>query len=274
VPRLTDQVALVTGAARGQGRSHAIRLAEEGAKIIAVDICAQIDSVPFPMATPADLDETVGQVRAAGGEILAYRGDVRDRKQTLDIVDDAVSSFGRLDIVAANAGIVSYASALELSDSMWDDVIDVNLSGAWNTVKAALPHIVNGGRGGAIVITSSGAGLRGMRNMAAYVASKHGVVGLARALAVELAEYKIRVNTLHPATVNTPMIHNDASYKLFRPDLEHPTMDDATVALSTLTAMHVPWVEPADVTEALLYLVSDAGRYVSGVALPVDTGRP
>jgi SDR family mycofactocin-dependent oxidoreductase len=272
--RLTDRVALVTGAARGQGRSHAIRLAEEGAKIIAVDICAQIDSVPFPMATPADLDETVGQVRAAGGEIRAYRGDVRDRKQMLDIVDDAVGSFGRLDIVAANAGIVSYAGALELSDSMWDDVIDVNLSGAWNTIKAALPHIVSGGRGGAIVITSSGAGLRGMRNMAAYVASKHGVVGLARALAVELAEYKIRVNTLHPATVNTPMIHNDASYKLFRPDLEHPTMDDAIVTLSTLTAMHVPWVEPADVTEALLYLVSDAGRYVSGVALPVDTGRP
>ncbi|MCU1651497.1 MAG: NAD(P)-dependent oxidoreductase, partial [Pseudonocardia sp.] len=202
--RLEGKVAFVTGAARGQGRSHAIRLAEEGADIIAVDIASQIDTVPFPMATPDDLAETVMEVEALDRRIVASQADVRDYAAVKAALDTGVAQLGRLDIVAANAGIVSFGAAEELTEQAWRDVIDVNLTGVWHTVKAAIPHLRAAG-GGSIIITSSGAGLKGTPNIAHYVAAKHGLVGLMRTLANELAPDLVRVNTVHPGSVDTDM---------------------------------------------------------------------
>lgn len=267
------KVALITGAARGMGRNHAIRLAESGAKIVAVDICAQIASVPFPMASSADLEQTVIQVERAGGQVIAREVDVRDFDALDEAVRAAVARFGRLDIVSANAGISSTGRLQDLSSSTWQDVIDINLTGVWHTCKTAIPLMLAAGNGGSIIITSSGAGLRASQNIGHYVASKHGVVGLMRTLALELANDFIRVNTLHPATVQTPMIMNDMMYRLFRPDLPDPTASDAEVGFRQLMAMPVPWVMPDDVTNALMFLASEKARYITGIALPIDAGR-
>jgi (+)-trans-carveol dehydrogenase len=270
--RVEGKVAFITGAARGQGRSHAIRLAEEGADIIAVDIAAQVDSVPYPMATPEDLAQTVKEVKALDRRIVATQADVRDYDALKAAVDDGVAQLGRLDIVSANAGIVSYGRIHELAEQTWRDMIDINLTGVWHTAKATIPHLIQGGRGGSIVITSSDAGLMAYQNTGHYVSAKHGLVGLMRNLALELAPNMIRVNSLHPTSVNTPMIQNDPTYKLFRPDLEHPTVDDAAEAFISLNALPIKWVEPIDISNALLFLVSDEARYITGVPLPVDAG--
>ncbi|GIF52688.1 (+)-trans-carveol dehydrogenase [Asanoa ferruginea] len=270
--RVEGKVAFITGAARGQGRSHAIRLAEEGADIIAVDLCGQVDSVPYPMSTPDDLAETVKAVEALDRRIVATQADVRDYAAVKAAVDDGVAQLGRLDIVSANAGISSVGRADELSEQTWRDMIDTNLTGVWHTAKAAIPALKAGGAGGSMVLTSSAAGLMAMENIGHYVSAKHGVIGLMRTLALELAPHSIRVNAICPTTVDTPMIQNAATYRLFRPDLDDPSVDDAAESFMTMNALPVRWVEARDISNALLFLASDEARYITGVALPVDAG--
>jgi (+)-trans-carveol dehydrogenase len=270
--RVEGKVAFITGAARGQGRSHAVRLAEEGADIIAVDICAQIGSVPYEMATPADLAETVREVEALDRRIVAAEADVRDYAALKAALDDGVAQLGGLDIVSANAGIASFAPAADLEEATWQDMIDVNLTGVWHAAKAAIPHLIAGGRGGSIVLTSSTAGLVALPNMAHYVAAKHGVVGLMRTLALELAPHSIRVNSVHPTGVNTPMVQNEPTMRVFLPGVENPTAEQYAEAMGALNALPIPWVEPRDVSNAVLFLASDEARYITGVTLPVDAG--
>jgi SDR family mycofactocin-dependent oxidoreductase len=271
---LEGKVAFVTGAARGQGRSHAVRLAQEGADIIAVDLCRQIDTVAYPMATPEDLQQTVKEVEALDRRIVASEADVRDTAALRAAVDEGVAQLGRLDIVAANAGIASFAPVEDLSDEMWDDMVDTNLTGVFKTIRAAVPHLKANGQGGSIVITSSTAGIMGMANLAHYVSAKHGVVGLMKAMAIELAPHMIRVNSVHPTTVNTDMVQNQGIYDLFRPDLAPgtATRDDAAEAFLTLNLLPIKWVEPVDISNAVVWLSSDMARYVTGVQLPVDAG--
>jgi SDR family mycofactocin-dependent oxidoreductase len=273
--RVEGKVAFVTGAARGQGRSHALRLAQEGADIIAIDITGQIDSVPYPMSTPADLEETVRQIEALDRRIVATQADVRDFDQVKAAVDDGVAQLGRLDIVSANAGIFSFGTLEELSEQEFRDMIDVNLIGVWHAVKAAVPHIRAGGRGGSIIMTSSTAGLEGMNNIGHYAAAKHGVVGLMRTLALELGPEMIRVNSVHPTSVNTDMIQNAATYALFAPDLPEAerTKDTLGGRFQTMNTLPIPWVEPVDISNAVLWLASDEARYVTGITLPVDAGE-
>ena len=271
--RLDGKVAFITGAARGQGRSHAIRLAQEGADIIAIDVCEDIAGTPYAGATEADLAETVRLVEALDRRIVASKADVRDFGQLKHAVDDGVAQLGRLDIVSANAGVLTTMSPTdELSEEAWSDMIDINLSGVWRTVKAAIPHIRAGGRGGSITLTSSVAGMIGYPNIAHYVSAKHGVVGLMRTLALELAPDNIRVNSIHPTQVDTDMIQNDGTYRLFRPDLEHPTREDFEGAAMGMNALPIAWVESVDISNALLFLASDEARYITGVPLPVDAG--
>lgn len=272
--RVEGKVAFVTGAARGQGRSHALRLAQEGADIIAVDIEDQIDSVPYGMATPDDMAETVRQIEALDRRIVATKADVRDFDQVRAAVDDGVAQLGRLDIVAANAGIASFGRSEELSEETWRDMLDVNLTGVWHAAKAAIPHIRAGGNGGSIVLTSSTAGIEPYENLSHYTSAKHGVVGLMRTLAVELAPDFIRVNSVHPTSVNTDMIHNRAMYELFAPDLEESARTKETLGerFQTMNALPIPWVEPVDISNAVLFLASDEARYITGIMLPVDAG--
>jgi SDR family mycofactocin-dependent oxidoreductase len=271
--RVAGKVAFITGAARGQGRSHAIRLAQEGADIIAVDICEDVPGIPYPGPTEADLAETAKQVEALDRRIVATKADVRDYPALKAAVDDGVAQLGRLDIVSANAGIgASPVKAWEMDDSTWQTMLDINLTGVWHAAKAAIPHLIEGGNGGSIILTSSAAGLQAYENIAHYVSAKHGVVGLMRTLALELAPYMIRVNSIHPTQVDTDMIQNEATYRLFRPDLEHPTRDDFATASQSVNALPIPWVEPVDISNAVLFLASDEGRYITGVTLPVDAG--
>jgi len=270
--RVEGKVAFITGAARGQGRSHAVRLAEEGADIIAVDICAQVGSVPYPMATPEDLAETVKEVEALDRRIVAVQADTRDYAGLKQALDDGVAQLGRLDIVCSNAGIASFGQAAELDETTWQDMIDINLTGMWHACKAAIPHLIAGGRGGSIVITSSTAGLKGFQNLAHYVSAKHGVVGLMRTLALELAPHFIRVNSLHTSTVNTDIVQNETFYRLAAPSLDNPGRQDMADASQAMNALPIPWMEPAEVSNAVLFLGSDEARYITGVTLPVDAG--
>jgi SDR family mycofactocin-dependent oxidoreductase len=270
--RVVGRVAFVTGAARGQGRSHAVLLAREGADIIAVDICAPVASVPYPLANAADLDETVRLVEAEGGRIVAQQADVRDRSALAEALQAGVAEFGRLDIVIANAGVANYARATDLTPEAWTEMIDINLNGVWWTVQESLPHLIAGARGGSIVITSSTAGLRGLQNCVHYVAAKHGVVGMMRGLALELAKHNIRVNSVHPGNVNTDMIHNPSTYELFLPGREKPTSAEFERVTRTLHPMPVPWVEAANISDAVLFLASESASMVTGVTLPVDAG--
>jgi (+)-trans-carveol dehydrogenase len=270
--RVEGKVAFITGAARGQGRSHAVRLAQEGADIIAVDLCDQVDSVPYQMATPEDLADTVKQVEALDRRIAATKADVRDYGALKKALDDGVAQLGRLDIVSANAGIASFGGAEELPEQTWQDMIDTNLTGVWHAAKAAIPHLIAGGRGGSIVLTSSAAGLKAYANAAHYVSAKHGVVGLMRTLALELAPHMIRVNSLHPTQVDTDMVMNEFTFKLFSPDTLNPTIEDFRPASQAMNALPIPWVEPVDISNALLFLASDEARYITGVTLPVDAG--
>jgi SDR family mycofactocin-dependent oxidoreductase len=259
---LDGRVAFITGAARGQGRAEAVRLASDGANVIAVDICDQIASVPYPMATSDDLVQTVKLVEDAGARIVAREADVRDRDALSTALQDGLAEFGRLDIVIANAGI----APMEAGDAAWRDVIDVNLTGAFNTVAVAVPTLIEQGDGGSIVLISSVAGLVPMGSSdpggLGYTAAKHGMVGLMRQYANILAEHSIRVNTVHPTGVNTPMIDND----YIRSWLQR--MGGGAGG----NAMPVPAVEAEDIANAVAWLVSDAARYVTGVTLPVDAG--
>lgn len=268
--RMEGKVALVTGAARGQGRSHALRLAREGADIVAVDLCGAIDTIEmYPPSTQDDLAETVRQVEDLDRRIVSHVADVRDSAALGAAVDAGVTQLGKLDVVCANAGVFEIAPALEITDAMWRTMIDVNLTGVWNTCRAALPHLVASG-GGAIVITSSTAGIKGTPNTAHYTATKHGVVGIMRTLANEFAEQGIRVNTVHPTGVDTDMIMNEKTWGLFSPD--DPTREAAAPAFRSLHALPTSWVDPVDISNAVLWLASDEARYVTGVMLPVDLG--
>jgi SDR family mycofactocin-dependent oxidoreductase len=267
--KVDGKVALITGAARGQGRSHALRLAQEGADIVAIDICGGIATAPYGLGTAADLEQTAEAVRGVGRRAVTHAVDVRDYPALKAAVDHGVDELGHLDIVIANAGIVSFGAMVDLTEESWRDMIDVNLTGAWHTCKAAIPRLSDGG---AIVITSSVAGLTGFANVGHYVAAKHGVVGLMRTLASELAPRFIRVNTVHPTEVDTPMIQNDAHYRLFRPDLPAPAREDFAEAAQAMHLLPIRWLDPVDVSNAVLFLVSDEARYITGVALPIDAG--
>ncbi len=268
--RLEGKVAFITGAARGQGRSHAIRLAEEGADIIAIDICDRIPENPYEPATEEDLAETVRRVEALDRRIVARKADVRDEGQLREAVDAGVAELGRLDIVSGNAGISgSPATAEEFPDDQWLNMLDINLAGVWRTAKVAIPHLKAAG-GGSIVLTSSVAGLRGFAHLSHYVAAKHGVVGLMRSLAIELAPFSIRVNSIHPTQVDTPMIMNETIFGMFSPD--NPTKEAFTEISQSMNSLPIPWVDPVDISNALLFLASDEARYITGVPLPVDAG--
>jgi SDR family mycofactocin-dependent oxidoreductase len=269
---LAGQVAVVSGAARGQGRSHALALAREGASIIALDACAPIATVPYPLPTKADLEETAGQVEALGGRVIHGVVDVRDLAEREQFIGDAVADLGRLDIVCANAGISTPSPTLEMSEETWQTTIDINLTGVWKTCKATVPHIVAGNRGGSVIITSSAATVMISGNIAHYTAAKHGLIGFMRVLAKELAPHRIRVNTLHPAGVRTPMVYNEPMYRLFRPDLENPGREDFEAAARSHNALGVPAVEPEDVSAAVVYLAAPSGRYVTGSTFMLDAG--
>jgi SDR family mycofactocin-dependent oxidoreductase len=270
--RIDGKVAFITGAARGQGRSHAVRLAESGADIIAIDACTDIATVPYRGASPSDLQETVELVEATGRRIVTRVCDVRDYHALEEALRDGVAELGRLDIVCANAGILSMGFLADLSLEAWRDMIDINLTGVWHTCRAAIPYMIAGREGGSIVITSSAAGLRGSPGVGHYGAAKHAVIGLTRTLALELASHSIRVNAIAPTTVDTPMIQNEALMRQFLPHAEVPSYEEFAAVSQSRHKLPVPWIEVADVSEAVLFLVSEAARYINGITLPVDTG--
>lgn len=271
--RVEGKVAFVTGAARGQGRTHAVRLAEEGADVIAIDVCAPVETVNYPMPDPSELEETAREIEKAGRKALTRVVDVRDAAGMRQVVADGVAELGGLDIVVANAGILSIAIDEPTDPAerarVWQTTLDVNLTGAWNTLEAVAPVMRDAGKGGAIVITSSTQGLKYAANndiaLTAYTASKHGLVGLMRCFAADLAPYGIRVNSVHPTGVVTPMVTNDVMTEYGN---KHPRLGELMGNL-----LPVPVVETEDITEAVLYLVGDSGRYVTGVTLPVDAGH-
>ena len=268
------RVAFITGAARGQGRSHAVEFARRGANIIAIDIDRQVESAPYPTATSEDLVETVRLVEEVGGKIHAATADVRDLNALSSVVSEGVRQFGRLDFVLANAGIGSFGALTTMTEEKFNEMIEINLIGVWKTVRASVQHMIDAGNGGCIVLTSSTAGLRTLGNAGHYVAAKHGVTALAKTLANELGPNHIRVNSIHPSNTRTVMgVDNDGVLKLFRPDLENPTLDDCVEGYASFHVMpDVPWVQPIDVTHAVLFLCSDEAQYITGVQLPVDVG--
>ena len=271
--RMEGKVVLITGAARGQGRAHAQRLAAEGADVIAVDLAGPVQTVGYPAATPEDLAETVRAVEALDRRIVARQADVRDTDALATAVADGVAELGRLDGVVANAGILNAVKpSWELAEQEWQTMLDINLTGVWHTTKVAIPHLIAQDQGGSVVLISSTAGLRGIPNIAHYNAAKHGVLGLQRTLANELVEHRIRVNSVHPTNVRTTMIENESSARIYRPDLAEPTFEDAVPALARINMWPVPWIEVEDVANVVLFLLSDEARYVTGVALPVDLG--
>ncbi|MEV6136689.1 mycofactocin-coupled SDR family oxidoreductase [Nocardia sp. NPDC051990] len=270
--RLAGKTAFITGAARGQGRAHAVRLAEEGANIVAIDICGDVASTRYAGATAEDLAHTAELVEAVGGKILTAHVDVRNSRELDQAVEKGCQTFGSIDIVSVNAGIAGYGPAVELPEDDWQEMIDINLTGAWKTVRAVAPSMIAAGKGGSIVLTSSAAGMIAFPNLAHYTAAKHGLIGLMKVLAVELAPKRIRVNVICPSHVDTPMIQNPAVYELFTGGIKGATADQAAVAMKSMHALPISWVDAEDISNALLWLASDEARYVTGVVLPVDGG--
>jgi SDR family mycofactocin-dependent oxidoreductase len=274
--RVEDKVAFITGAARGQGRSHAVHLAEEGADIIAVDICDDITSNEYPLARPEDLDETARLVEKTGRRIVPIQADVRDRRALAEALDRGITELGKLDVVVANAGICPLGEGLPVEAFI--DAVDVDLVGVINAVHVALPRldegasiIMTGSVAGLLSSASSGSGPQGLGG-AGYNLAKRVIVEYSTTLAVKLAPKSIRVNAVHPTNCNTDMLQSDPMYKTFRPDLANPTVAEAEEGFRSFQAMPVPWVEPADISYAVLYLASDESRYVTGLQLPVDAG--
>jgi SDR family mycofactocin-dependent oxidoreductase len=270
--QLDGKVAFITGVARGQGRSHAQALAREGANIIGLDMCAKPSTTAYDGATEEDLQETVRLVKAVGGDIIAEVADTRDYEQVKAVFDRGVERFGRVDIVIPNAGICSGAKTWDISPEDWREMIDINLNGVFYTVKAAVPTLISQGDGGSVVFIGSTEALKGAENISSYAASKHGVTGLMTSLARELGQYDIRVNSVNPTCVDTHMINNDFVYGLFRPDLDKPTREDVVGTFSGTHILPVPWIEPGDVSNAILYLVTDPGRFVTATTLVIDAG--
>src|SRR6476660_7081344 len=273
---LEGRVAFITGAARGQGRAHAVRLASEGADIIAIDICGPItDTVTYPMATSEDLAETVRLVEATARKVLAREVDIRDLAAQQQVVADGIEQFGRLDVVVANAGILSWGRMFEMSEEQWDTVIDVNLNGTWRTIRAAVPAMIEAGNGGSIIIVSSSAGTKATPGNGHYSASKHGVVALTNALAIELGEFGIRVNSIHPYSIETPMVEKKAMMDLFSkypqyvhsfsPMPYHPVNHDGKTGL-------MEFMMPEEVSDVVAWLASDGSATISGSQIAVDRG--
>jgi len=262
--RTAGKVALITGAARGQGRSHAVRLAREGSDIIALDRCRDLESIPYPLATPDDLEETARQVEAAGGRVVTAQVDVRDPEAMAHAVNDGAARLGGLDIVVANAGVCTIQRWDEVTPAVWDTVIGINLTGAWNTAAASVPHLLEAG-GGSIILISSVAGLKGQPFLAPYVASKHGLVGIMRVLANELAARHIRANSIHPTGVDTPMLVGLSGLT----ERIAASPDTGSIFLNSLP---VDVLAPEDVSDAVVYLASEESRFVTGLTLTVDAG--
>lgn len=272
---LKGKVAFVTGAARGQGRSHALRLAQEGADIIAVDFVTSVGSVArfYDPATEEDYAETVRQVEALDRRIVAHQADVRDISGLKAAVDDGVAQLGSVNIVVANAGIFTFGDKThEVDEQAWQDLMDINVTGVWHSYKVAAEHLIASGKGGSVILISSLAGFKGLANVAAYTTTKHALVGLMKVLANELGPHEIRVNTIHPNAIDTPMVKNQATYKLFRPDLENPTLEDAEPSFGTLNPFGIGFIDPVHVSNAVVWLASDEAYYVSGGQIPVDAG--
>jgi (+)-trans-carveol dehydrogenase len=271
--RLTDKVALISGVARGQGRSHALRLVAEGAAVIGFDGLCTYDTVPYKQATQADLDETVRLIEKAGGKVYAGRADVRERGEIERIIKEGTAATGPVDIVIANAGIgINSRPFWEVSQQEWDDVIAVCLTGVWNTVSAAVPAMIAAGNGGSVIITSSAAAIKAAPQLAAYTAAKTGVIGMMRSMASDLAPHRIRINCVAPTAVPTDFVLNDRLYQVFSPDSPEPSLEDAKKVMRAMHPLGEPWIEPRDVSAAVAYLASDEARYVSGIVLPIDLG--
>jgi SDR family mycofactocin-dependent oxidoreductase len=269
--RVEGKVAFVTGAGRGQGRSHAVRLAEEGADVIAVDLCAPVETVTYPMAGEEDLAETARLVEAQGRRAFTAVADVRDYDALAAGLARGIEQLGGLDVVVANAGIASYAPGHEITEGAWREMIDIDLEGVWHTIKAAVPTLLEQ-RSGSIVICASAAGLIGSPGLVHYVAAKHGALGLMHGFANELGPERIRVNAVCPTQVDTPMIMHEEIFRMFRPDLDNPTREDIVEVSTNMNLLPVPWVEARDVSNAVLFLASEEARYVTGLALTVDAG--
>ncbi|MFD1813544.1 mycofactocin-coupled SDR family oxidoreductase [Rhodococcus gannanensis] len=270
--QLDGKVAIVSGAARGQGRSHAIHLAAQGASIIALDLCADLDGNTYPLARPDDLAETARFVEKEGVRVHTVVADVRERRDVWNAIAEGVERLGQLDVVVANAGICPMGAGQTLQS--WSDTIDTDLSGVFNVIQGSLPHL---GSGGSIIATGSLAAQLGSATNqgpggSAYSLAKQLVARYVNDLAVQLARKNIRVNAVHPTNVNTDMLHNEGMYKVFRPDLEHPTREDAEIAFPAMQAMKVPYIEPSDVSEAVVFLATDASRYITGTQLRIDAG--
>ncbi|MGB3302848.1 mycofactocin-coupled SDR family oxidoreductase [Gordonia sp. (in: high G+C Gram-positive bacteria)] len=267
----TNRVVLITGGARGQGRSHAIAYAERGADIVICDRCEDTETVPYPMATKEDLAETVRLVEATGRKCLAVQANTADREAMTALVAQAEAEFGKIDIAIANAGVSAGAPMGELPGALWDEVIASNLTGVFNTLSAVLPGMIarNYGR---IITVSSMLGRGASTNMAAYGASKWGVIGLTKSTALDVARYNITVNAIAPGNISTPMVHNDFMYKLVRPDLEAPTRADVEPVFKMLHAQPVPFIEPEEVTRAVLFYTAEESAHISGTVLPIDAG--
>jgi SDR family mycofactocin-dependent oxidoreductase len=264
---LQGRVAFITGAARGQGRAHAARLAREGADIIALDICAPVsDSIGYPAATPEDLADTVRAVEAEGRKVLARQVDIRDDAAVRQLVGDGVEQFGRLDIVIANAGVLSWGRIWELSDEQWNTVIDVNLTGTFHTLRAAIPAMIEAGNGGSIVVVSSSAGLKATPGNGHYSASKHGLTGLTNSLAIELSEFGIRVNSIHPYSVDTPMIEPELMMQVFG---EHPHF---VHSFGPMLLQPKGFMGAAEVSDVVAWLAADGSGTLTGAQIPVDKG--
>ena len=270
--RFDGKVVLITGGARGQGRSHAVKFAQEGADVAFCDIASQMDTVPYPMSKPDDLQETVRLVEDLDRRCVAVQADVRDRGQIDAFAEQARTELGRIDFLLANAGIFTFSTVADMDDQTWQEMIDTNLTGVFHAMRAVLPAMIEQGSG-RIVATSSMAGKTGFANIAHYCAAKWGVIGLVKSVAHEVAAHGITVNAVCPTTVDTTMIQNEAAYKLFLPDMAQPTQEDAAPAFQALNAIPVPWVETTDISNAMAFLCSDDARYITGETIAVAAGQ-
>lgn len=269
--KFDGQVVMVTGGARGQGRSHALAFAREGADIVVTDIASQLDSVPYDMGTEADLKQTQSMVEDLDRRCLIRKADARDTGAMNSVVAEAISEFGHIDVLLANHGIVSMSALVDIDDQMWDECIGVCLTGVFKSFRAVLPHMIERGYG-RVIATSSIAAKVGLGTISHYVAAKAGVLGLVRSAAAEVAANGVTVNAVCPTAVNTDMIHNQANYTLFAPDVEHPTMEQVIPGFASSNAIPIPWIEPIDVSNAMLFLASKEARYITGHAMNVSAG--
>ena len=272
MPSFEGKVALITGAARGQGRSHAIRFAKAGADVIIIDLGdRQLETVGYPLSTADDLAETARLVEGLGRRAHAYHADVRDFAALQEVVEAGLSAAGQIDILIVNAAICTFSPLATMSQEMWHEMVDVNLTGAFNTIRSVIPHMLarNTGR---VVATASMAGRAGWENIGHYAATKWGLIGLIKSLALEVAPHGITANVICPSSVNTPMTNNEGSFRLFRPDLEDPTLEDALPAFTSVNVIPVPWVEPDDISDAVLFLASDGAAGITGATLSVAAG--